>query len=114
MLFFITDYDDGTTYNAANDNDDDDANDDVLRYEHLCCCRACGKYWSSFFFGPHTPFENIASGIKMMKRVSEGGWEVFHQRWNESRSGGIFAPLEKLQLRQAADRPAYYHFITSC
>ena len=38
----------------------------------------------------------------------------FHQRWNESRSGGIFAPLEKLQLRQAADRPAYYHFITSC
>ena len=113
MLFFITDYDDGTKYNATNDNDDDDANDDVLRYEHLCCCRACGKYWSSFF-GPHTPFENIASGIKMMKRVLEGGWEVFHQRWNESRSGGIFAPLEKLQLRQAADRPAYYHFITSC
>ena len=30
---------------------------------------------------------------------------VFHQRWNESRSGGIFAPLEKLQLGQAADRP---------
>ena len=93
MLFFITDdYDDDDTTYAANDDNDDDANDDVLRYEHLCCCRACGKYWSSFF-GPHTPFENIASGIKMMKRVSEGGWEVFHQRWNESRSGGIFAPL---------------------
>ena len=63
-LLITDDYDDDDTkYNAANDDDDDDANDDVLRYEHLCCCRACGKYWSSFF-GPHTPFENIASGSR--------------------------------------------------
>ena len=115
MMMRINDCDD-----ISGDNDVDDCaticgddSDDVLLF---CRTSTCVVVVPAANIGPPSSAHTLPLKTLHRDQDDEEGFRrrVFHQRWDESRSGGIFAPLEKLQLRQAADRPAYYHFITSC